>query len=107
MVVNPPPNLWIEPRDLAQIEVTGSGTNTGSNMVSFPGAYPANHPGIVLLAVGRGAVFEGPTSSQSLVIMPGAVGYYCGTSCQVSMLGGRRCSRPAGWVHGLHGLWVG
>jgi cellulase len=34
--------------ECAQIEVTGSGTNTGSNMVSFPGAYPANHPGIVL-----------------------------------------------------------
>lgn len=34
--------------ECAQIEVTGSGTNTGSNLVSFPGAYPANHPGIVL-----------------------------------------------------------
>ncbi|KAK4183642.1 family 61 putative glycoside hydrolase [Podospora australis] len=34
--------------ECAQIEVTGSGTNTGSNFVSFPGAYPANHPGIVL-----------------------------------------------------------
>lgn len=34
--------------ECAQIEVTGSGTNTGSNHVSFPGAYPANHPGIVV-----------------------------------------------------------
>jgi cellulase len=34
--------------ECAQIEVTGSGTNTGSNFVSFPGAYPSNDPGIVL-----------------------------------------------------------
>ncbi|KAK4042870.1 glycosyl hydrolase family 61-domain-containing protein [Parachaetomium inaequale] len=35
--------------ECAQIEVTGSGTNTGSSgTVSFPGAYPANHPGIVV-----------------------------------------------------------
>jgi cellulase len=34
--------------ECAQIEVTGSGTNTGSNLVSFPGAYPANDPGIVI-----------------------------------------------------------
>jgi cellulase len=30
----------------AQIRVTGSGTNKGSNFVSFPGAYTANDPGI-------------------------------------------------------------
>ncbi len=34
--------------ECAQIEVTGSGTNSGSNFVSFPGAYPAGDPGIVL-----------------------------------------------------------
>ncbi|KAK4156463.1 putative endo-beta-1,4-glucanase D [Chaetomidium leptoderma] len=34
--------------ECAQIEVTGSGNNAGSNFVSFPGAYPANDPGIVL-----------------------------------------------------------
>jgi len=34
--------------ECAQIEVTGSGTNTGSNFVSFPGAYPSGDPGIVL-----------------------------------------------------------
>ncbi|KAL2129687.1 hypothetical protein VTI74DRAFT_7442 [Chaetomium olivicolor] len=35
--------------ECAQIEVTGSGTNTGAgSTVSFPGAYPANDPGIVL-----------------------------------------------------------
>ncbi|KAL2163124.1 hypothetical protein VTH06DRAFT_6960 [Thermothelomyces fergusii] len=32
----------------AQIEVTGSGTHTGSDFVSFPGAYSANDPGILL-----------------------------------------------------------
>ncbi|KAH6640929.1 glycosyl hydrolase family 61-domain-containing protein [Chaetomium tenue] len=34
--------------ECAQVEITGSGTNSGSNFVSFPGAYPANHPGIVV-----------------------------------------------------------
>lgn len=34
--------------ECAQIEVTGSGTNAGSNFVSFPGAYPSNDPGIVI-----------------------------------------------------------
>ncbi|GAB1313686.1 Endo-beta-1,4-glucanase D [Madurella fahalii] len=34
--------------ECAQIEVTGSGSHTGSNHVSFPGAYPADHPGIVV-----------------------------------------------------------
>lgn len=34
--------------ECAQIEVTGSGSFTGSDFVSFPGAYPANHPGIVI-----------------------------------------------------------
>lgn len=32
--------------ECAQIQVTGSGSNTGSNFVSFPGAYSATHPGI-------------------------------------------------------------
>ncbi|KAI0113313.1 glycoside hydrolase family 61 protein [Daldinia grandis] len=32
--------------ECAQIRVTGSGTNTGSNFVSFPGAYKSNDPGI-------------------------------------------------------------
>lgn len=32
--------------ECAQIQVTGSGTNTGLSTVSFPGAYAANHPGI-------------------------------------------------------------
>jgi cellulase len=32
----------------AQIRVTGSGANKGSNFVSFPGAYAANDPGIVV-----------------------------------------------------------
>jgi cellulase len=34
--------------ECAQIRVTGSGTNTGSNTVSFPGAYSASHAGIML-----------------------------------------------------------
>ncbi|KAF2030731.1 cellulose-growth-specific protein [Setomelanomma holmii] len=34
--------------ECAQIRVTGSGTNQGSNFVSFPGAYQANDPGIVV-----------------------------------------------------------
>ncbi|KAK4127656.1 carbohydrate-binding module family 1 protein [Parathielavia appendiculata] len=40
--------------ECAQIEVTGSGTHTGANFVSFPGAYPANDPGIVLSIYGTG-----------------------------------------------------
>ena len=28
----------------AQINVTGSGTKTGSDLVSFPGAYQSSHP---------------------------------------------------------------
>ncbi|KAK2049432.1 family 61 glycosyl hydrolase [Colletotrichum somersetense] len=32
----------------AQIRVTGSGNNAGSNFVSFPGAYSASHPGILV-----------------------------------------------------------
>lgn len=34
--------------ECAQIKVTGSGTNTGGNKVSFPGAYKANDPGILV-----------------------------------------------------------
>ncbi|KAK1981813.1 family 61 glycosyl hydrolase [Colletotrichum cereale] len=34
--------------ECAQIRVTGSGTNSGSNFVSFPGAYSATHPGILV-----------------------------------------------------------
>lgn len=34
--------------ECAQIRVTGSGTNTGSDFVSFPGAYSANDPGIMI-----------------------------------------------------------
>ena len=33
-------------QECAQIKVTGSGTNTGGNKVSFPGAYNSNDPGI-------------------------------------------------------------
>ncbi|PPR05228.1 hypothetical protein CVT24_010334 [Panaeolus cyanescens] len=32
----------------AQINVTGGGSNSGSNFVSFPGAYQSNDPGIVI-----------------------------------------------------------
>ncbi|KAL7622466.1 hypothetical protein AAE478_007972 [Parahypoxylon ruwenzoriense] len=32
--------------ECAQIRITGSGTNTGSNFVSFPGTYSSNDPGI-------------------------------------------------------------
>lgn len=41
----PPPHLtdhFLSTR----IRITGSGTNTGTNFVSFPGAYKADHPGI-------------------------------------------------------------
>ncbi|KAH9988710.1 glycoside hydrolase family 61 protein [Xylariaceae sp. FL0662B] len=34
--------------ECAQIRITGSGTNAGSDFVSFPGAYKANDPGILL-----------------------------------------------------------
>jgi cellulase len=32
--------------ECAQIRISGSGTNTGSGFVSFPGAYKANDPGV-------------------------------------------------------------
>ena len=32
----------------AQINVSGSGTKTGDSLVSFPGAYSANDPGILV-----------------------------------------------------------
>ncbi|KAL0933853.1 glycosyl hydrolase family 61 [Colletotrichum truncatum] len=32
----------------AQIRVTGSGSNTGSSFASFPGAYSASHPGVLI-----------------------------------------------------------
>jgi len=38
--------------ECAQIQITGSGTNTGSNLVSFPGAYSATHPGILISIYG-------------------------------------------------------
>ncbi|KAK3328762.1 family 61 glycosyl hydrolase [Apodospora peruviana] len=34
--------------ECAQIQITGSGTTTGSNTVSFPGAYSATDPGILV-----------------------------------------------------------
>ncbi|EPE26434.1 hypothetical protein GLAREA_02347 [Glarea lozoyensis ATCC 20868] len=34
--------------ECAQIRITGSGTKTGTNLVSFPGAYKANDPGILI-----------------------------------------------------------
>ncbi|KAI1255664.1 hypothetical protein MGN70_002779 [Eutypa lata] len=34
--------------ECAQIRVTGSGTNAGSDFVSFPGAYSASDPGIMI-----------------------------------------------------------
>ncbi|KAM7211982.1 family 61 putative glycoside hydrolase [Rhypophila decipiens] len=34
--------------ECAQIRVTGSGSTTGSDTVSFPGAYQSNHPGITV-----------------------------------------------------------
>ncbi|KAI5797345.1 glycosyl hydrolase family 61-domain-containing protein [Peziza echinospora] len=34
--------------ECAQINVTGSGTSTGVDFVSFPGAYQASHPGITI-----------------------------------------------------------
>jgi cellulase len=45
------PNIEIVETDFrqcAQIKVTGTGTSKGSNFVSFPGAYQANDPGIVV-----------------------------------------------------------
>ncbi|KAG7101017.1 endo-beta-1 like protein [Verticillium longisporum] len=39
--------------ECAQIRVTGSGTNTGSNFVSFPGAYSATDPGVLISIYGN------------------------------------------------------
>jgi cellulase len=38
--------------ECAQIEITGSGTNSGSDLVSFPGAYSASDPGILISIYG-------------------------------------------------------
>lgn len=35
-------------RNKNRIRVTGSGTNAGSDFVSFPGAYSASDPGILI-----------------------------------------------------------
>ncbi|KAK4105040.1 carbohydrate-binding module family 1 protein [Parathielavia hyrcaniae] len=45
--------------ECAQIEVTGSGTHSGAPYVSFPGAYPANDPGIVLSIYSAGVPNNG------------------------------------------------
>ncbi|CRK14704.1 hypothetical protein BN1708_011228 [Verticillium longisporum] len=39
--------------ECAQIRVTGSGANTGSNFVSFPGAYSATDPGVLVSIYGN------------------------------------------------------
>ena len=64
--------------ECAQIEVSGSGTNTGgSALVSFPGAYPANDPGIVL------SIYDtlgNPTNGGRVYPVPGPDPITCGAS---------------------------
>lgn len=61
--------------ECAQIKVTGSGTNKGSNLVSFPGAYSGNDPGIVVsIYDNKGSPYMGGKSYQ----IPGPAPLVCG-----------------------------
>jgi lytic cellulose monooxygenase (C1-hydroxylating) len=42
--------------ECAQVEITGSGTSTGSDFVSFPGAYSAQDPGILISIYSEGGI---------------------------------------------------
>ncbi|KAK1964484.1 family 61 glycosyl hydrolase [Colletotrichum eremochloae] len=58
----------------AQIRVTGSGTNAGSNFVSFPGAYSATHPGILV------SIYDSsgkPTNGGRAYSIPGPAAITC------------------------------
>ncbi len=63
--------------ECAQIEVSGSGTNTGSELVSFPGAYPSNDPGIVLNIYDNSG---NPTNGGRAYNVPGPDPITCGAS---------------------------
>ncbi len=64
--------------ECAQIEVSGSGTNTGgSALVSLPGAYPANDPGIVLNIYDTSG---NPTNGGRVYPVPGPDPITCGAS---------------------------
>jgi cellulase len=60
--------------ECAQIRVTGSGTNKGSNFVSFPGAYRANDPGVqVNIYDNKGSPYMGGKAYQ----VPGPAPLQC------------------------------
>ena len=58
----------------AQIKITGSGTNTGGQTVSFPGAYAASHPGITTSIYGSGGV---PNNGGKAYSIPGPAVISC------------------------------
>ncbi|KAK0735284.1 glycosyl hydrolase family 61-domain-containing protein [Lasiosphaeria miniovina] len=60
--------------ECAQIQVTGSGTTTGSNTVSFPGAYSATHPGIQISIYDAGGK---PTNGGRPYSIPGPAVLVC------------------------------
>jgi cellulase len=63
--------------ECAQIRITGSGTNAGSNLVSFPGAYRANDPGVqVNIYDNKGSPYMGGKSYQ----IPGPAPLQCSGS---------------------------
>lgn len=63
--------------ECAQIQVTGSGTTTGSNTVSFPGAYKSNDPGILLsIYDSKGQPYMGGKA----YTIPGPAVLTCGSS---------------------------
>jgi len=63
--------------ECAQINVTGSGTSTGANFVSFPGAYKANDPGILINIYGTSGQ---PDNGGKPYVIPGPPVLTCGSN---------------------------
>jgi lytic cellulose monooxygenase (C1-hydroxylating) len=77
--------------ECAQIKVTGSGTNKGSNFVSFPGAYKANDPGILLsIYDSKGSPYLGGNQYQ----IPGPAPLQCSASDSSGDTGGTDTPAP-------------
>ncbi|RPA86378.1 hypothetical protein BJ508DRAFT_204354 [Ascobolus immersus RN42] len=77
--------------ECAQINVTGTGTNTGSNTVSFPGAYQSNHPGIQISIYGTAGV---PNNGGKAYQIPGPPVLQCSGSDNGSGNGGQTPTEP-------------
>ncbi|KAF9038246.1 glycoside hydrolase [Panaeolus papilionaceus] len=57
-----------------QINVTGSGSSTGTNLVTFPGAYPSNDPSIVINIYGAAGA---PNNNLKPYTVPGPSPLQC------------------------------